>query len=333
MLETASRHFVLADVLPNYVQRANEFESYIFNSMIGKTKTQTTDWAVARLNYAEPWEHFLVKSLKPFVNSLVQAGIVERYFWQRGYDKGAHILLTMRAETQTLFELILPSLNEHFYHYVEDLPSSRPHENPDFEPNDSIQTAVYQPDIEEWGGEIAMPIIERFRQNSSDAVLSFMAVNAEKWTSVEALATAFELNLGFADTAGMNREEAIQFFDFCLMRHAKESFSLQLFEYIFKRQEKPLLEFTNKLWKSLKKGTLFKERYYNKYLENAYYTSEDLKLTFRNRSLEVEPKFSSLWTLYAKLLGETNLRLGLRGRHELLLYYAIFRTLEKVEGD
>lgn len=322
----------MADVLPIYAQRANEYEFYNFFSMTGKTKTQTTEWGVVRLNYAEPWEHFLTKSLKPFVNSLVQAGIVERYFWQRGYDRGTHILLTMRAETSTLYELVLPSLNDHFFYYVEDLPSVRPHENPEFEPNDSIQTAVYQPDTEKWGGEIAMPIIERFQQASSDAVLEFMAAKADKWTGVEALATAFELQLGFADASGMSKDEAIQFFDFCLMRHVRQPFSLQLFEYIFKRQEEPLVEFTSKLWASLKKGTLFKEKYYNKYLENVYYTSEDLKLTFRNRKLEVEPKFSSLWELYAKLLSETNQRLGLHGRHELLLYYAIFRSLEKVNN-
>ncbi len=298
--------------------------------MTSKTTTETTEWCVARLNYAEPWEHFLTKSLKPFVNSLVQAGIVERYFWQRGYDRGTHILLSMRAESRTLYELILPSLNDHFFYYVEDLPSVRVYEDADFEPNDSVQTAVYQPDMVYWGGEVAMPIVERFQQASSDAVLEFMAAKADKWTSVEALATAFELQLGFADASGMKRDEAIQFFDFCLMRHVKEPFSLQLFEYIFKKQEAPLVSFSSKLWTSLKKGTMFKERYYNKYLENIYYTSEDLKLTFRNRKLDVEPKFSSLWALYAKLLSETNQRLGLRGRHELLLYYAIVRSLEKV---
>ena len=300
--------------------------------MTEKTKTQTTEWGVVRLNYAEPWDHFLVKSLKPFVNSLVQAGIVERYFWQRGYEKGAHILLTMRAETQTFYELILPSLNEHFHHYVEDLPSIRLFEKPDFEPNHSIQTATYQPNFDLWGGEIAMPIIERFQQASSDAVLNFMAAKSETWSNVEALATAFELHLGFADASGMKKVDAIQFFDFCLMRHVKESFSLQLFEYIFRKQEKPLVEFTGKLWASLKRGTLFKEKYYNKYLEHAYYTSEDLKLTFRNRTLDVEPKFSSIWELFAKLLGETNQRLGLQGRHQYLLYYAILRSLEKIEA-
>ena len=301
--------------------------------MIKETKTQTTEWCVVRLNYAEPFEPFLTKSLKPFVNSLIQVGIVERYFWQRGYDRGAHILLSMRAEMQILNELVLPSLNEHFNYYVEDMPSVRPFESPDFEPNDSIQTGVYQPDIAEWGGVIAMPIIERFQQNSSDAVLNFMAAKSERWSAVEAFATAFEMHLGFVDASGMQKDEAIQFFDFCLMRHVKEPFSLQLFEYMYKKQEKPLLEFTEKLWASLKKGTLFKERYYNKFLENAYYTSEDIKMTFRKRSLDVEPTFSSIWMLFAKLLEDSNKRLGLHGRHELLLYYAIMRSLEKVNTE
>ena len=68
--------------------------------------TELTEWVVARMNYAEPLEVFLVKSVKPFVNSIVNAGIVDRYFWQRGKEGGSHVIVAMRGNGSTLNELV-----------------------------------------------------------------------------------------------------------------------------------------------------------------------------------------------------------------------------------
>jgi hypothetical protein len=289
-----------------------------------------TEWVVARLNYAEPLEVFLVKSVKPFVNSLVQAGIVDRYFWQRSKTNGAHIIIAMRGNEQTLNELVLPNLAEHFLRYVEDIPSRRALDSAEFEPNNSIQTEQYKPNTEPVGGDVGQPIFERFEQASSDAVLTFLAVKHDNWTSVEVAAIAIQLQMGFLDSAGLDTADAAQFCEFYLAHYADEKFSPQLCEYIFKRHQPELFAFHKKTWTALKTGDLFEERYFNRWLEQCYFATEDIRLTFRIRSLQTEPRFSAIWQIYAQLIKATNKRLGLTGRHESLVFYVMMRSLEQL---
>ena len=295
-----------------------------------QSTTTLTEWVVARMNYAEPLEVFLVKSVKPFVNSLVQAGIVDRYFWQRGKSGGAHVIVAMRGNGQTLNELVLPNFAEHFLRYVEDKPSRRAVDHSDFEPNNSMQTEQYRPDTEGVGGEVGLPIFERFEQASSDAVLSFLAVKYNNWTSIEPAAIAIQMQLGFLDSAGLDTADAAQFCEFYLTHYADEKFSPQLCEYIFKRHEADLTTFHQKIWQALKTGDLFEERYFNRWLEQCYFATEDIRLTFRARTLETEVRFSAIWQIYAQLIKATNKRLGLTGRHEALVIYVMMRCLEKL---
>jgi hypothetical protein len=295
-----------------------------------QSSTAPTEWVVARLNYAEPLEVFLVKSVKPYVNSIVQAGIVDRYFWQRGKTGGAHIIVAMRGNSQTLNELVLPNLAEHFLRYVEDIPSRRAIDRIDFEPNNSIQTQEYRPNTEGVGGDIGQPIFERFEQASSDAVLTFLAVKHDNWTSIETAAIAIQMQLGFLDSAGLDTADAAQFCEFYLAHYADEHFSPQLFEYIFKRHETGLFNFHKKTWSALKTGDLFEEKYFNRWLEQCYLATEDIRLTFRTRSLQTEPRFSAIWEIYAEFVKASNKRLGLTGRHESLVFYVMMRALEQL---
>jgi hypothetical protein len=295
-----------------------------------QSSTAPTEWVVARLNYAEPLEVFLVKSVKPYVNSIVQAGIVDRYFWQRGKTGGAHVIVAMRGNAQTINELVLPNLAEHFLRYVEDRPSRRAIDRVEFEPNNSIQTQEYQPNTEGVGGDIGQPIFERFEQASSDAVLTFLAVKHDNWTSIETAAIAIQMQLGFLDSAGLDTADAAQFCEFYLAHYADERFSPQLFEYIFKRHEAGLFAFHKKTWSSLKTGDLFEEKYFNRWLEQCYLATEDIRLTFRTRSLQTEPRFSAIWEIYAEFVKATNKRLGLSGRHESLVFYVMMRALEQL---
>ncbi|MDZ7876401.1 MAG: lantibiotic dehydratase C-terminal domain-containing protein [Saprospiraceae bacterium] len=295
-----------------------------------KSFTSPTEWVVARLNYAEPLEVFLVKSVKPYVNSIVQAGIVDRYFWQRGTTGGAHIIVAMRGNAQTLSELVLPNLGEHFLRYVGDKPSRRAVDRVDFEPNNSIQTQEYKPNTEGVGGDIGQPIFERFEQASSDAVLTFLSVKHDNWTSIETAAIAIQMQLGFLDSAGLDTADAAQFCEFYLTHYADEHFSPQLFEYIFKRHEEGLFSYHKKTWSALKTGDLFEEKYFNRWLEQCYLATEDIRLTFRTRRLQTEPRFSAIWEIYAEFVKATNKRLGLTGKHESLVFYVMMRALEQL---
>ena len=77
------------------------------------TKTSAA-WVVAHLYYDQPWLNFLTKSVKPFVDSLTKSGIIERYYFERSQDRGAHIRLYFRCNEELLRTLVLPNLRKHF---------------------------------------------------------------------------------------------------------------------------------------------------------------------------------------------------------------------------
>lgn len=268
--------------------------------------------------------------MKPFVDSLIQGGIIERYYWERSYVGGAHISLYVRCSTELKDTLIIPSIKEHFEAFFSVKPSVRSIELPEFLCNNSVKITDYETDLTLWGGPIGTPIAERHFQSSSEVILDCMANKGNKWSSDDVLATAFQLHLGFADSAGMDIDEAAKFFEYCLLYHSTEEFRLQYFEDFFESQRDPLLDFHAQMWESLKSKTDFKEDIYNQWVEQCFYTSADLVRTFRQRVLKVEAKFSTLWTLYARLLHKTNNRLGLHGRDESLIYYLMMRSLEKI---
>ncbi len=295
------------------------------------TKTESV-WMVARLNYNEPWLHFLIKSLKPFVDSLSRAGIVERYYFERSFDGGANISLFFRSNPETIQKIIIPNLEDHFKAYMLDKPSPEKAKIGLF-PNNSVVVLPYEPAAAAWGGSVGLPIAERHFQSSSDSVLAFMAEKVQIWTPDEVLTTAMHLHLGFVDAMGMDTEEATRFFEYALLYHAEEDFRLQYFEEFFDNQRQPLLDYHADMWESLKSKTEFHETTYNAWLEQCFYTIQDLRRTFKQRVLKVEAKFSALWTLYAQLMRKTNNRLGIFGRDESLIFYLMMRSLEKIETE
>ncbi len=293
------------------------------------TKT-STEWVVARLNYSEPWLHFLTKCIKPFVDSLTQAGIIERYYWERSNKGGANICLYFRCNSEFKNTLIIPNLREHFETFFALNPSLRHSQKSDFKVNNTLELMEYSIDEHFWGGAVGLPIAERHFQSSSEVILDFMAQKGDNWTMDEILATAMQMHLGFAEAAGMCLEEATRFFEYCLLYHSTQDFGIHFFEDFFEAQSEPLIEFHAQLWESLQTKNAYKEDIYNQWIEQCYYTKADYIRTFRQKVLKVEAKFSVLWTIYARLLQTTNNRLGLHGRDESLVFYLMMRSLEKI---
>lgn len=293
------------------------------------TKT-STEWVVARLNYSEPWLHFLTKCVKPFVDSLTQTGIVERYYWERSYKGGANICLYFRCHSDINKTLVIPNLKEHFETFFYLNPSIARTEKDSFS-NNTIEILDYKIDPYYWGGSIGVPIAERHFQSSSEVILDLMFHKKNsKWEIDDILGTAIQMHLGFIEAMGLSLESAIRFFEYCILYHSKEHFRLHFFEDFFETQSAPLIEYHAQLWDSLKNREAYKEDIYNQWLEQCFYTVADYERTFRQRVLDVDAKFSALWTLYAHLMQSTNNRLGLHGQDDTLIFYIIMRSLEKL---
>ena len=248
--------------------------------------------------------------------------VAKNRVWHRDDELSGNVVLVI--------ERGLPSLVEHFEAFFATKPSFRNIEKYDFVPNNTVQLIDYEPDADMWGGLVGLPIAERHFQSSSEVILDFMNRKGDNWSSDDVLATAIQMHLGFAESADMDIEESIRFFEYCLLYHSTEDFRLQYLEEFFDNQREPFINFHTELWDALQTKGEFKEDIYNQWIEQCFYSTADLVRTFRLRALKVEAKFSALWTLYARLLRMTNNRLGIQGRDESLIFYLMMRSLEKI---
>lgn len=284
-------------------------------------------WTVAKINYAEPHERLLIKSVKPLVDVLFQAGIVERYSFRRCTEGGGYIRLAFRCNAELLDTLVKPNITDHFEAYFKQKPSVGG--------NDSVEFCEYEPekclwvsDGDWWGGDVGRPIAERFAEASSYAVLEALAEKYPDGSPERRLEIAIALQLGFVNALELDADGAIKFFEFCISQSISKEFSIQYAEQVFLKKKQTYINFNTKIWQKLVSGDDFDEPYYNRWITNCYYAIQDFKRTFKQRSLTIEPQFSSLWRLLACLTRSTNNRLNIKNEDETLLYYVIIRALE-----
>jgi hypothetical protein len=294
-------------------------------------ETQTTAWRVAQIFYNEPWEYMLTRSIRPFSESILKTGIVERFFWERSFDPQPNIKLYFRANIEKITELLEPNLIQHFKQFQEDRPSLRTTEALFA---DSVQFYYAEPFPDSFGGIVGASIAERHAQASSEIVLFFLEKfynpPINNWNLANLLTTAIELHLGFCNAARMTTEEACQFLEFCMVNQPAEALTIQKFETYYLKQKEPLVNFHSEMWNLLQSGEVFEERPYNRWLEESYFTVEDFKKSFYNRALNVPSQLNALWAIYHKLIQQTNNRLGLFGKNEQMVYYLMVRSMEDI---
>ena len=82
----------------------------------------STVWTSTCIHFAKPWETFLVKSLKPFVDSISRTGIADRYYFERCEEEDTKINLYIRSTGYVMETFILPSMKIHFNAYFQSAP-------------------------------------------------------------------------------------------------------------------------------------------------------------------------------------------------------------------
>ncbi|HHH49559.1 MAG TPA: hypothetical protein ENK52_01120, partial [Saprospiraceae bacterium] len=66
-------------------------------------------WLAVHLFYNEPWEEFLAKAVKPYVDTLVQTGIAAQFFFIRYWERGPHIRLRIKGEKNIIDNIVQPN--------------------------------------------------------------------------------------------------------------------------------------------------------------------------------------------------------------------------------
>lgn len=329
-------------------------------------------WISVHLFYNEPWEDFLQKAIEPYVNTAIQTGIAQQYFFVRYWEKGPHIRLRLKGNLEMMNSILKPNLEEHFNHYFDSKPSRRvePNYPPNFledlkwYPNNSLRYSDYEPEFGRYGGLSGITLSEKQFLISSQTVLEFIKLKGKTWSYDDAMGIAIKMHLTFIHGAGLNIDEAISFFNFYAKNwlpytfkniqeeiteedfESQSTLSIQVFEQSFESQKASLIPFHSILWNAMEDGNSFDEDILNNWMRENKLIINDLKLKDREGELssrnskyiyQIKPapylEKELLWSIFVDFIHMTNNRLGIFNRDESYLSFMMMRCLEEIKKD
>lgn len=326
----------------------------------------TSKWLTACLFYGEPWEEFLIKAVKPYIDVVRQTGVAERCFFQRSWDRGPHIRLWFKGNEYILENMLKPNLQEHFTQYYESRPSltvepNYPNTFPEsykWYPNNSVQFEDYEPELDRFGGTLELSLFEKQYEASSNIVLSIIKDKASLWTYNEMVGTAIKLHLSFAYSVGMSMGEACDFFQLLSRkwgaRNAKEMEKLnnrtdsapdlatiRSFQKIFEIQYKDIVPYHAALWELFKNYRKMDDPGMVNWFHVNTNLGLELNLALDSGKLRQRPNTlpghiyhsteqQALWNYFEEFISLTNNRLGIHNKNEGYLYYVMGQSLQAV---
>ncbi len=328
----------------------------------------TPTWLSAHLFYNEPWEQFLTDAVLPFSNIVVRTGIAQSFFFIRFFDRGPHIRLRFKLESEMLRSIFEPNLKEHFNNYFESRPSLRtePKYPPGFpkeykwQPNNSVHFETYQPELKRYGGKAGVAIAEQQFQMSSQVVLESILSKGSRWTYDDALGTAIKLHLSFVHAVGMNRSEASRFFESYFLNWLPRAFEfnpkqvskteleqkknekLQAFKDAYELQKGDLINYHRALWSGLEANEVFEDNLLNTWINNTQSIANQLLSAQQDDQLQARSKTHrytfvegpimnfELWEHYADYIHMTNNRLGVLNQDEGYLGFLMMKCMNEI---
>ncbi|UCH93774.1 MAG: thiopeptide-type bacteriocin biosynthesis protein [Candidatus Aminicenantes bacterium] len=325
-------------------------------------------WLAAYLYYAEPWEEFLIEAVQPFVRSVLEEKLADRFFFIRYWHQGPHIRLRFQGEKKRLESRVKPWLVSYFNRYFKEKPSHRAEpaqgselpEAHQWFPNHSIRFIPYEPEIERYGGSAGILLAEKQFEISSNVVLAVIRESKE-WYYDRALGAAIQLHLGFAFALGMDLKETTAFYSHIFRMWFYRSFgylenvpeqeikerqeiTLKAFEENFTKQKSSLVPYHSTLWDAFTQGREFEQEWLNRWLREMREIGRQLRDAqgngvlifprgFKPRSLEqISEEHRPLWYILESYVHMTNNRLGILNRDEAFLGYLIKESLREVSS-
>lgn len=334
-----------------------------------KRKNQTNHtWLAAYLYYGEPWEPFLIETVKPFVDKIMENQWAHQFFFIRYWERGPHIRLRFKGNAETMEKQVKPQLDDHFLKSFREHPGKR--ETPEYVetlppeqqwfPNNSVQYIDYEPEVERYGGPTGILIAENQFQASSRTVFSVIEESGD-WDYDRALGAAIQLHLGFAFAMGMDLVETGEFFTQISQTwfsraygytpdtpkdeiKERQEITLKAFEENFQRQKTTLVPYHQTLWSAFTEEAEFEQEWLNRWLAHMTSVKNEL-LTAQEQNALVIPQWfkpepgrktpedrQHLWPILESYIHMTNNRLGILNRDEAYLGYLIKESLKEVEG-
>ncbi len=305
-------------------------------------------WISAYLYHAEPWEEFLIKAVKPFVESRTDSLLINEFFYIRYWEKGPHIRLRLKVNEADK-AIVEKEVHEYFSKWFRHNSSRRKYTDTFWQENNIVVFETYQPEVVRYGGMEAMVIAEKIFFLSSKIVLQIMQ-EEKSWDYQKALTSAICMHLSFIHAAGMNEKEYIPFFSyisqqwlFSMLRRQPafqeeylkhKEHILNAFERSYEQIHNTLIPFMNDFMVGLNNIQEYEDAWISDWHEGLKEYLQDLKNVllsgqFTNvdhSGVLKEKNIPLLWSIYSSLIHMTNNRLGILNRDESYLGFLISRS-------
>lgn len=321
------------------------------------------NWLTVCLHYNEPWEEFLVKAVKPYVDVVLQTGVAESFFFQRSWERGPHVRLWFKGNPVIFDTLLKPNLEEYFQQYFEARPSLliEPHYPVEFPaaarwiPNNSLRHFEYQPELERYGGQLEMTLCEKQFHASARMALKLVKEKLHCWTHHEITGAAIKLHLSLAYAAGMSLPEAANFFQLAfenwrwihlksedllgkMQLNSQPDATLRSFRKIFDLQKSDVVPYHSALWELFKNYRQVEDDDFKNWFQVNANAAIELSLAIESGKLEThsgffhaefpdEPEKADLWSHLYNFIHLTNNRLGVHDKNEGFLFFVMAESL------
>ncbi len=320
-------------------------------------------WLTVCLHYNEPWDEFLVKAVKPYVDVVRQTGISEHFFFERSWKRGPHIRLHFKGNPFVICKMLKPNLEEHFKQYFETRPSfiiepKYPETFPEdhkWLPNNSIQYLPLDHITVQNGKPHELTLCKKQYEVCSRLVLNTLKEKVDNRAQNELLHTAVKMHLGFATGLGMSQAEAALFFGVLFDQWKaqllkQESFYAQRkqptvihsFQKIFEHQKSELVPRHAALWEVFKSYNQIGDEEFSEWVHVNAELGLELNLgieegLFSKRRLAIgranfkDGRQAILWNIFANLVAALNNRLGIHNKNEGYLLFLLSQSLHTLK--
>lgn len=314
-------------------------------------------WVSIHLFYEKPWDHLLIQ-VKSLVESLVEKGLVEQYFFIRYWVGGPHIRLRLKVPASDV-EKVKAMARATFEIYMQRYPSVRKDPDdvaqgiltPKWFPNNSVQFIAYEPEFRRYGGALGLPLAERHFFLSSRTVFCAMA-QSSSWNYGRAMAIAIQLHVLFCHCLGMSRGAQKDFFSQFCSEWLKNSYAfgkrlskeedqrlaestLQAFAEKAEQQKKGLAACVSVIRHHLEQGQPFAEPWLNIWADGMRAFAK--ALTGLPHKADAQPvqeennhPFACYQGMLSSLVHMTHNRLGIQNQDEAFLGF-LLAQLQKTE--
>lgn len=253
------------------------------------TTAQAAAWLSGHFYYAADLNTLLLDGLLPWVSTLQQQGLIDRFFFIRYGEGGPHLRLRLSGPPDRLAAEAAPFLAQQMAAYVAQHPSMRPANTPaDWSPNDTVQWIAYEPETDRYGGAIAVRRAEMQFHASSTATGG--AIASARWTYSRSLGVAIQLHAAYSLFLLDTPAERTAFWNRLTVGWSAHLLTGQnvpvdpaalaalyaQFEVLYNRQQATLKPFFDNLWTMLMADDPFAEPWYRGWLTHLRQHRHDL---------------------------------------------------------